>query len=163
SAPGAARSIGGRPRSPAPSRDADRRQRGGGDDAGARRTRGERGPGLAARPPRPRPGAPRTDRGGRRRAAAGASPGIGRPAPGPAPRRAGGPGRPAPAGAALAGSLPSRGLQAALPSLRRLSHRVLLLSGPPGDLPAGARVIPDRYGIRSEHQLGFSALLRVRI
>jgi hypothetical protein len=44
---------------------------------------------------------------------------------------------------------------AAVPHLRQGSHRLLAL--PPGapPLPAGARVIPEEYRIRSEHQLGF--------
>lgn len=54
--------------------------------------------------------------------------------------------------------LETAGLGAAVPLLRTGTHRLLVPAegGPP--LPAGARVIPDTYRIRSEHQVGFLIL-----
>jgi hypothetical protein len=49
----------------------------------------------------------------------------------------------------------------AIPHLRLGAHR-LLVPPPNGPaLPAGARVIPDEYRIRSEQQLGFMLLWAV--
>ena len=53
------------------------------------------------------------------------------------------------------------GFAEAIPHLRLGAHRLLVPppDGPP--LPPGARVIPDEYRIRSEHQLGFLFLWAV--
>jgi hypothetical protein len=50
------------------------------------------------------------------------------------------------------------GASAAVPFLRTRTQRLLVLSGSAPVLPAGARVVPEDYGIRSEHQLGFVLL-----
>jgi hypothetical protein len=54
--------------------------------------------------------------------------------------------------------LESVGVGAAAPLLRSRSQRILAV-GSAGRLPAGARVLPAEYGIRSEHQLGFVLLV----
>jgi hypothetical protein len=46
------------------------------------------------------------------------------------------------------------GVAGALPALRDRSQRLLAVRNP-GALPAGARVVPATYAIRSEHQVGF--------
>lgn len=53
------------------------------------------------------------------------------------------------------------GFSAAEPHLRPRTHRLLV--PPPGGaaLPPGARVIPEEYRIRSEHQLGFTLIWAV--
>jgi hypothetical protein len=53
------------------------------------------------------------------------------------------------------------GFADAEPHLRPRTHRLLV--PPPGGaaLPPGARVIPDEYRIRSEHQLGFTLIWAV--
>jgi hypothetical protein len=58
----------------------------------------------------------------------------------------------------LAAYLGQAGLSEAVPQLRIGTHRLVVPApgGPP--LPAGARVIPDTYRIRSEHQFGFLLL-----
>lgn len=58
------------------------------------------------------------------------------------------------ADADLVSYLNTIGAGAAAPLLRSRTQRVLAVRNP-GRLPAGARVLPDEYGIRSEHQLGF--------
>jgi hypothetical protein len=52
------------------------------------------------------------------------------------------------------------GAQSALPSLRERSQRLVAVRNP-GALPAGARVVPPTYAIRSEHQVGFVIALAV--
>jgi hypothetical protein len=54
--------------------------------------------------------------------------------------------------------LSQAGMSEAMPMLRLGSHRLLVPTpgGPP--LPAGSRVIPPTYRIRSEHQVGFLLL-----
>lgn len=47
------------------------------------------------------------------------------------------------------------GAAAAGPLLRDRTQRLLALPGPATALPAGARVVPADYGIRSEHQIGY--------
>jgi hypothetical protein len=47
------------------------------------------------------------------------------------------------------------GAAAAGPLVRERTQRLLALPGPAPALPAGARVIPADYGIRSEHQIGY--------
>jgi len=47
------------------------------------------------------------------------------------------------------------GLSDAVPLLRLGTHRLVVPAPGSPPLPAGARVIPDTYRIRSEHQLGF--------
>ena len=46
------------------------------------------------------------------------------------------------------------GAESAVPSLRERSQRLVAVRNP-GPLPAGARVVPPTYTIRSEHQVGF--------
>jgi hypothetical protein len=50
------------------------------------------------------------------------------------------------------------GAAAAAPFLRTRAQRLLALGGSAPALPAGARLVPGDYGIRSEHQLGFVLL-----
>jgi hypothetical protein len=47
------------------------------------------------------------------------------------------------------------GAGAAGPFVRDRTQRLLALVGPAPALPAGARVVPAEYGIRSEHQIGY--------
>jgi hypothetical protein len=55
----------------------------------------------------------------------------------------------------LGSFLEAVGASAATPFLRTRAQRLLALGGPAPALPAGARVVPAEYGIRSEHQIGF--------
>ena len=55
--------------------------------------------------------------------------------------------------AELVSYLESVGAGASVPLLRSRSQRILAARNT-GPLPAGARVLPDEYGIRSEHQVG---------
>lgn len=55
----------------------------------------------------------------------------------------------------LVSYLESVGAGAGAGHVRPRSQRVLALRGSGGRLPAGARILPAEYGIRSEHQLGF--------
>ena len=59
------------------------------------------------------------------------------------------------ADADLGAFLEAVGATAAAPFLRTRAQRLLALGASPPALPAGARVVPKDYGIRSEHQLGF--------
>ncbi len=62
---------------------------------------------------------------------------------------------------ALAAWLPA-GAGAAVPALRPGSHRVVL-GAPAGDLPSGARALPESYRVRSEHQAGFTLALHLAL
>jgi hypothetical protein len=55
---------------------------------------------------------------------------------------------------AQAAWLATIGAASAVPSLRERSQRLVAVRNP-GPLPAGARVVPPTYTIRSEHQVGF--------
>lgn len=55
----------------------------------------------------------------------------------------------------LPAALQTLGVGAAAPHLRGRAQRLLVPASVPAALPAGARVVPADYGIRSEHQLGF--------
>jgi hypothetical protein len=60
--------------------------------------------------------------------------------------------------ATLVSYLESVGVGAASPLLRSRSQRILAVRNA-GPLPAGARVLPAEYGIRSEHQVGVVMLV----
>lgn len=62
----------------------------------------------------------------------------------------------------LTGYLGQMGLDDAAPLLRPGTNRLLVPTAGAPPLPAGARVIPDSYRIRSEHQLGFVLLCGLR-
>lgn len=62
----------------------------------------------------------------------------------------------------LTGYLGQMGLADAAPLLRPGTSRLLVPTPGLPPLPAGARVIPDSYRIRSEHQLGFVLLCGLR-
>jgi hypothetical protein len=55
----------------------------------------------------------------------------------------------------LAPFLEAVGAGAAAPLLRARTQRLLVTTGPAPALPAGARLVPADYALRSEHQLGF--------